>query len=64
MTDYIEKEYNAYLENVNEMASEEVMNAYKELQHGFGVYIGAISEDGRKKGFRHAMRVLLGGSAR
>lgn len=60
----INKEYGKYLEDINELASEKVMETYKEMIRVFGEYIGAIAEDQWKKGFQHAMRVVPGGATK
>lgn len=52
----LDKEYEEFLENDEEQASEEIKESYNELHVAFERYICALEEHMWKKGFNYAMR--------
>ena len=52
----LNKEYEEFLENDEEQASEEIKESYNELHAAFEKYICALEEHMWKKGFNYATR--------
>ena len=46
----VEKEYDRYLEEINEPASEKVVEAYQALRRAFEEYLGEVESDEWKRG--------------
>lgn len=59
----LDKEYENYCENFAK-GSKEITDAYHAMQGSFEEYLCAIEEHKWKEGFNHAMRLMLGDSAR
>lgn len=59
----IDKEYENYCENYAK-GSDEITEAYNAIRDSFDTYLSLIEEHEWKKGFNHAMRLMLGGGAK
>ena len=53
----LNKVYDEYLENNNEQASEQVLQAYKNLREAFDCYADALTEFEWKCGYKYAKGV-------
>ena len=58
----LNKIYDDYCENSNELAAEEVQSTYRKLNTALENYIAAVVEDTFKKGFCYALRLAKGGA--
>ena len=57
---YLNQMLDEYLENVNEIASDEVIRSRNKSNAAFDQYIADVSDDAWKKGFAYAMRIQAG----
>ena len=57
----LNKIYNDYCENVNEMTSEEVQSTYRKHNTALEEYIAAVVEDNFKKRFCYALQLMKRG---